>query len=54
MEVLPTAALPQRTNLTAFLELLGLCSIFDFDGSLLGFYFLHESHITNITIASLL
>ena len=45
IEVFPTAALPHRTSLTAFLELLGLCNIFDFEGSVLGFYFLHESHI---------
>ena len=46
IEVLPTAAFPQRTNLTAFLEALGFDRIFDLLGSFDGFSFLHESHIT--------
>lgn len=46
MEVLPTAAFPHSTSFTALFDELGLCRIFDLLGSLLGFYFLHESHIT--------
>ena len=52
MEVFPTAAFPHRTNLTARLDELGLCRIFDLPCSLDGFSFLQESHIKLIIITT--
>ena len=49
MEVLPTAAFPHKTNLTALLDEFGFDSIFPRVGSVVVFSFLHESHINLIT-----
>lgn len=45
MDVLPTAALPHKTSLTAFLPAFGFCRILDLLVSVAGFGFLQESHI---------
>jgi hypothetical protein len=47
IEVFPTAALPHKTNLTAFLLAMGFCRTFDFSLSL-GFSGFEKKHINKL------
>lgn len=45
IDVLPTAAFPHKTNLTAFFAAFGFCKILFLLVSVVAFYFFEQSHI---------